>query len=103
MTPHLAGKLEVLAYDGRSLTVIATAKGLTNHRIGDTDIAGGIRNCSDAPQMILAQMPWRTTGTATMVAVNLTNGILETQTFSQPFTEENISKALACQIQPGQP
>ncbi|WP_295509321.1 FG-GAP repeat domain-containing protein [uncultured Sulfitobacter sp.] len=100
VTPHLAGKLVILTFDGAHLTPIATTNGLTNHRIGDTDIAGGIRNCQGTPQMILAEMPWRTGGDAKMVAVSLSKGALTRAPFKEPFTQQNIAQALTCAIDP---
>ena len=101
VTPHLAGKVEVLAFDGAHLTPVATATGLTNHRIGDKDIAGGIRTCKGNPQMILAQMPWRSSADAAMVAVSLVDGTLAIAPFKEPFTPQNIAKAKNCTIHPG--
>ena len=101
VTPHLAGNLVILTFDGAHLTPIATTNGLTNHRIGDTDIAGGIRNCQGSPQMILAEMPWRTGGDAIMVAVSLSKGALTRAPFKEPFTPRNITQAMTCAINPG--
>ncbi|MBW4960418.1 VCBS repeat-containing protein [Sulfitobacter sp. CW3] len=100
VTPHLAGKLVILAFDGAKLSPVATTTNLTNHRIGDTDIAGGIRTCDNAPQMILAQMPWRSSGDTTMVAVSLVNGTLKVAPFKEPFTAQNIAQAKSCRIHP---
>ena len=33
--------------------------GVTNHRIGERDIAGGIRDCGDGPEMIVADEAWQ--------------------------------------------
>jgi hypothetical protein len=100
VTPHLAGRLVLLAYDGSSLTEIATTEGLTNHRIGDADIAGGIRVCDAAPEIILAQMPWSRSGSSAMVAVHYSAGKLEMAPFAAPFTPENVALALSCTIAP---
>ena len=101
VTPHLAGKLVVLAFDGANLTPVATTNGLTNHRIGDRDIAGGIRTCQGSPQMILAEMPWRAGGDAKMIAVGLSKGALTRAPFQEPFTPRNVAQALNCAINPG--
>jgi hypothetical protein len=100
VTPHLAGRLVLLAYDGSSLTEIAMTEGLTNHRIGDPEIAGGIRSCVAAPEIVLAQMPWPRSGMAPMVAVRYSDGNLETTPFAAPFTQDNIAQALSCAIAP---
>lgn len=100
VTPHLAGNLVLLAYDGSTLTQIARTKGLTNHRIGDPEIAGALRLCGAAPEIILAQMPWSRSGTTSMVAVHYSDGMLHVRSFKEPFTPENITKAQNCVIVP---
>lgn len=58
--PHLAKTVMILRYDDRKLTRVAQRDGFTNHRIGDSEIAGGIRQCnSDTPEMIVADGGWR--------------------------------------------
>ena len=32
---------------------------MTNHRIGEKDIAGGIRFCGDVPEVVVADASWR--------------------------------------------
>ncbi|WP_420013623.1 FG-GAP repeat domain-containing protein [Tateyamaria sp.] len=56
--PHLAKTLRLWRYDDQKLTPVADLPGLTNHRIGERDIAGGIRLCDGAPEMILASANW---------------------------------------------
>lgn len=100
VTPHLAGRLELLAFDGSSLTRLGTLEGLTNHRIGDATIAGGIRTCDKGPELLLAQMPWRRTGRTAMVAVRFQNNTLIPESFTEEFSPTNIAKAIACDINP---
>lgn len=52
--PHLAKTLRIWRYDEGSLQEVASFPGVTNHRIGEPDIAGGIRNCGTGPEMIVA-------------------------------------------------
>ena len=56
--PHLAKTLRILRQDGERLVVIASLEGVTNHRIGESDIAGGIRDCGRGPEMIVATANW---------------------------------------------
>jgi len=56
--PHLARILRVWRYQAGVLHQVATLGGLTNHRIGEAFISGGIRNCGAAPEMILATSDW---------------------------------------------
>ncbi len=57
--PHLAKLLRVWSFDGSSLTEIARASGLTNHRIGDEVIAGGVRTCGGQDQMVMLTGDWK--------------------------------------------
>lgn len=56
--PHLAKTLRVWRYDNGDFTEVAAAADMTNHRIGEADIAGGIRDCGDGPEMIVATGNW---------------------------------------------
>lgn len=56
--PHLARLLRVWSFDGDALTEIARARGLTNHRIGDEVIAGGVRTCGGQDQMVVMSGDW---------------------------------------------
>ncbi len=56
--PHLAKTLRVWQYDNGDFTEVAAAADMTNHRIGEADIAGGIRDCGDGPEMIVATGNW---------------------------------------------
>lgn len=57
--PHLAKTLRVWRFNNEKLTEIASLQGLTNHRIGERDIAGGLRNCTGTPEMIVARADWQ--------------------------------------------
>lgn len=106
VTPHLTGTLVILSYGGKTgdkkLKQIARTDGLTNHRIGDRDISGGIRRCSDAPEIILARFPWQRSGRTEMVAVRMAGGgqSLTTASFSALFNGANVTAALKCKIHP---
>lgn len=56
--PHLARELVVLRLEGATLTEIARMPGLTNHRIGDDHISGGLRTCDGKDSLILANANW---------------------------------------------
>lgn len=89
--PHLAKVLRVWRYgaDG-ALTQVASAEGLTNHRIGWDYIAGGLRNCGQGPEMVLADAGW-----ANVVAVRLADGAL-TQQVLGAYSPEALERALGC-------
>jgi hypothetical protein len=61
--PHLARILRVWrvgtdATGAMTLREIASAPGLTNHRLHDPAIPGGIRTCDGPPEMITANADW---------------------------------------------
>ena len=50
--PHLAKILRVWSYTPTGLQQIAQKQGLTNHRIGDDFISGGVSLCGEQPAML---------------------------------------------------
>ena len=100
VTPHLAGRLVLLTFDGETLTPMAETSGVTNHRIGGRDIAGGLRNCTGDPEILLAQMPWRQDGDAPMLGISLKDGRLIAKSYPAPFTPATVAKAQACELHP---
>ncbi|MDP4032774.1 MAG: VCBS repeat-containing protein [Pseudorhodobacter sp.] len=57
--PHLLRELVFLRYRDGRLSEIARIPGLTNHRIGDSTISGGTRNCGMGDELILADARWQ--------------------------------------------
>ncbi|SLN57933.1 hypothetical protein TRL7639_03177 [Falsiruegeria litorea R37] len=57
--PHLAKTLRIWRYKDGTLIEIAALPGLTNHRIGEDFISGGLRDCGSTPELILASGDWR--------------------------------------------
>ena len=58
--PHLARVLRVWRYlpEGPALVEVAAEAGHTNHRMGEPDIAGGIRDCGTGPEIVTASADW---------------------------------------------
>ena len=56
--PHLAKTLRVWRFENSGLTELASLAGVTNHRIGEDYISGGLRDCGVGPEMILASRNW---------------------------------------------
>lgn len=56
--PHLAKTLRIWRFENDALTQIVSLAGVTNHRIGERDIAGGIRECGQGPEMVVATANW---------------------------------------------
>jgi len=57
--PHLARTIRIWRFDNATLTPVADLPGYTNHRIGDPVISGGIRDCGNGPEMVVADSAWR--------------------------------------------
>lgn len=57
--PHLAKTLRVWRFKDGDLTQVANSKGLTNHRIGEDFISGGLRDCGDGVEMITVDSSWQ--------------------------------------------
>lgn len=56
--PHLQRDLVFLQYAQGELTEVGRIPGLTNHRFGDPRISGGVRNCGQGDELILANRDW---------------------------------------------
>ncbi|WP_299934322.1 VCBS repeat-containing protein [uncultured Pelagimonas sp.] len=57
--PHLAKTLRVWRYENGQLSEVAAASGFSNHQIGWDYIEGGLRDCGNGPEMIVASGNWR--------------------------------------------
>lgn len=90
--PHLAKTLRIWQYRGAQLTEVATLGNVTNHRIGEPDIAGGIRDCGQGPEMILASANWRELLAVTWDGAGFGREVLGTDTSRRAF-----ARAMACE------
>lgn len=90
--PHLAKTLRVWRFRDGALEPVADLGGLTNHRIGEPDIGGGIRDCGQGPEMITASANWRQ-----VMATVLTEGRLETRALGPHEGRASLNAALACE------
>nr|WP_232204262.1 VCBS repeat-containing protein [Roseobacter sp. CCS2] len=93
--PHLAKTLRVWRFVDGALEPVADLPGLTNHRIGERDIGGGIRDCGQGPEMITASADW-----TTVMATTLTDGQLQTRAIGTHIDRGSFTTALACRILP---
>lgn len=89
--PHLAKTLRVWRFEGGQLTQVAALEGLTNHRIGERDIAGGVRDCGAGPEMILARADWRR-----LMAVTFDGSGLSAREIGPHEGRASFAAALAC-------
>jgi len=87
--PHLAKTLRIWRFENGQLTEIATLPGLTNHRIGEDFISGGIRECGSGPELIVASEDWRN-----IFSVRYANGWVKKQL--GPFSPAAMDQHMAC-------
>lgn len=90
--PHLAKELVIMKYRGRKLAQVARISGLTNHRIGDKTIAGGIRNCGQGGEAILANSDW-----SQVMSVQLHAHSLKSRPLGA-YSKRNMDRAMACKL-----
>ncbi len=89
--PHLAKTLRVWSFKNNKLTEVANLRGLTNHRIGDDFISGGVRMCGGAPEMITVDAGW-----SRIMSTAIENGQL-VSTGIGPFKgQRSLKRALTC-------
>ena len=93
--PHLAKTLRVWQFVDGALEPVADLSGLTNHRIGESDIGGGIRDCGQGPEMITASADW-----TKVMATTLTNGQLTSRAIGTHVNRSSFATALACETLP---
>ena len=89
--PHLAKRLRVWRYVDGALVHVADQGGLTNHRIGEPFITGGLRDCGEGPESITASATWRE-----LVATRLVNGRQEARALGR-FSHAAAENAVNCQ------
>ena len=89
--PHLLKVLRVLRWRDGALVPVAALEGVTNHRIGEPGIAGGLRDCGEGPEIVLATADRRGT-----VAVRLEGDRLRARRLGGAATSQRLGKALLC-------
>lgn len=89
--PHLAKTLRIWRFVDGALVPVGDFAGVTNHRIGEDFISGGLRDCAGGPEMVLATANW-----ARMVAVRFTGAGFEERDLGPFKGQGGFSQALAC-------
>ncbi|ARE39340.1 hypothetical protein RGUI_1199 [Rhodovulum sp. P5] len=89
--PHLARVLRIWRFKDGQFAEIAQADGVTNHRIGDEVISGGVRDCGTGPEMVLADPDW-----SRIVIARLRAGRVEARSLARPATRDEFRAVLAC-------
>ena len=92
--PHLAKTLMVWRYnaEAEALEKLAEMGGVTNHRIGEADIGGGMRVCGDTVEVITASADW-----SRVIATRLENGQLIARDVGPHSGRASLRAALACE------
>ncbi len=89
--PHLAKTLRIWTWAPGGLTEAASVGGVTNHRIGDEVIWGGLRDCGGGPEMIVADA-----GFTEIVAIRYAGDALSRRGLGLAPTPAGFDRALAC-------
>ncbi len=94
--PHLAKTLMIWRYvsvdtETVRLELVAQMLGVTNHRIGERDIGGGMRVCDDVVEVITASADW-----SRVIATRLENGALIPRDVGPHTGRASLNAALAC-------
>ncbi len=89
-TPHLGKLLKIVKYIDESLVLDASVPALSNHRIGENFISGGVRDCGDGPEIITADAGWQRLMLTRFVA-----GEYRSQSLG-PLGENAFAQALEC-------
>ncbi|PSL22362.1 FG-GAP repeat domain-containing protein [Shimia abyssi] len=90
--PHLAKTLRIWQFRDGKLTPVAERAGLTNHRIGEDFISGGIRHCAGRPEIVTASGDWRRVMIST-----LESGAVLSRDIGQFHGQKSLELALLCQ------
>ncbi len=89
--PHLTKILKIWRLENGDLRQITSLQGLTNHRIGEDFITGGIRNCGQGPEIITVDGNW-----SNIMATSLHGTKLTSRTLGAFQGAASISAAMKC-------
>lgn len=90
--PHLARQLAVFRYQEGRLDFIGGMRNVTNHRIGDAYIEGGVKDCGDGPIMVMLDPQW-----VTIRLVKWIDGQFMRRDFGPYAGRESVVAALKCE------
>lgn len=89
--PHLAREVVFVRLEGHRLAEVARAPGYSNHRIGDTSIASGTRNCGGVTELILPR-----SGAPRLAALRLMDGKIVAHDAGPWRGPRDIARATRC-------
>ena len=90
-TPHLGKTLKIYQYLNRELVLSAEIGGLSNHRIGDGFISGGVRNCGQGDEIITADAGWQR-----IMATRVTGGRAVSEVVGAMPEPDGFARVMAC-------
>ncbi|WP_457650306.1 FG-GAP repeat domain-containing protein [Profundibacter sp.] len=90
-TPHLGRTLRIWRWTAKGLTPVAALEGLSNHRIGQDFISGGIRDCGRGPEIVTADASWRR-----IMAVRLVAGRLRARPVAEGTGQAMFARVMGC-------
>ena len=91
LTPHLGKQLQVWRFAEGKLSQVAHLGPVTNHRIGDDWISGGIRDCGQGPEMVVLSADW-----SQIMAVRLTAQDISGRVLGPNTGRESVARVLRC-------
>ncbi|MDF9303259.1 VCBS repeat-containing protein [Tritonibacter mobilis] len=89
--PHLAKTLRIWRYEGNKLVEVASAPGLTNHKIGQDFITSGLRDCGAGPELITVSADW-----SRIITSRLEGGAVISRDLGPFDAEKGLRATLAC-------
>ncbi|MEM7720360.1 MAG: VCBS repeat-containing protein [Pseudomonadota bacterium] len=89
--PHLAKTLRIYEFRRGALQLEASFQGVTNHRIGERDIAGGIRSCAGGAEVIVADADW-----SVVLAVGWNGQSFEAKRLGPHRGRASFQEAMSC-------
>lgn len=93
--PHLAKTLRIWRFDSGRLIHVADRGGLTNHRIGEDFISGGIRDCGQGPEIVTANGNW-----SRVMISRLAGGHISSRDAGPYENKASLVAALDCRAAP---
>lgn len=93
--PHLARTLRVWEFRDGALRPEAAVTGLTNHRIGEDFISGGLRTCHGRAEFVTADANW-----TAVIATRLERGQLLSRRLADFAGPRSFDRALRCASDP---
>ena len=91
-TPHLGKTLKIYSYLNRQLLLTAEVGGLSNHRLGDDYISGGVRNCGNGDEIITADASWQR-----IMVTRVSGGNLQSQPIGATSQRGAFERAMSCE------